>query len=704
MRSMSSPESREHVPTPRLPPAGAAYGIPPWLRWHLNRLRCMSPAEIPHRVVRTLSMHAERAGLFGAGAIPEPAVTDTAAPWIHATASVAAEDYVAAADRLAAGRFDVFALSGVDLGATPRWNRDPKTGVEAPLTFGKLLDYRDSRRVGDIKYLWEINRHLHIVTLAQGYALCGERRYLAAIRRHIESWIAACPYGLGPNWASALEVAIRLINWSVAWQLVGGADSPLFRDSSGVAFRRQWLEAIYRHAQFIRGHFSLYSSANNHLIGEAAGLFVAALTWPYWPQAHAWLTESETILEREVQLQNAPDGVNREQAVAYQQFTLDLLLLALLAGRENGRPLSAAYATRVEAMMEFVASIMDVGGNMPAFGDADDASVVQFAPRGTFCRYRSLLATGALLFQRGDFKAKAGALDDKTRWLFGAGADAAFHGLRAAARLPVRRAFPWGGYYILGCDFETEHEIRLVADAGPLGYQTIAAHGHADALSFTLSVGGTEFLVDPGTYAYHTQRHWRDYFRGTGAHNTVRVDGVDQSQSGGNFMWLRKASARCDLWSCSPERDQFEGWHDGYKRLSDPVVHRRRITVDKQARRIVIVDWLEMRGTHELELVFHCSAHCRVARAGAGYRLMLNGKTLLLRLPQLKAAIVDVHFGSMIPICGWVSRGFDEKEPAPTIVWRARVAGPCVLRTELDCEEAAKAAARSGSREVSISP
>ncbi len=103
------------------------------------------------------------------------------------------------------------------------------------------------------------------------------------------------------------------------------------------------------------------------------------------------------------------------------------------------------------------------------------------------------------------------------------------------------------------------HEIRLVVDAGPLGYRSIAAHGHADALSFTLSVGGLEFLVDPGTYAYHTQGAWRQYFRGTAAHNTVRVDGQDQSESGGNFMWLRKARAGCNLWDSRARAGPLRG-------------------------------------------------------------------------------------------------------------------------------------------------
>src|SRR5467141_120939 len=552
----------------------AASGVMERVLWRLNRLRCMTHAEIRHRVLRAVEMQAERWGLLGSAIVPPPDLTQESRRWILATARVNAAPYLAAADRIAAGRFDVFALQGVELGSPPRWNSDPKTGVEAPLTFGTLLDHRNPRLVGDIRYLWEPNRHLHIVTLAQAYALSGDMRYFGVIRRHLESWFASCPYRMGPNWSSALEVAIRLINWSVAWQLLGGASSALFEDSNGARFRRQWLEAVCQHSHFVHGHFSLYSSANNHLIGEAAGLFIAALTWPYWPLARAWLAQAKAILEREALMQNATDGVNREQAVSYQQFELDLLLLALFAGRANGKKLSAAFESRIEVMMEYFASIMDAGGNIPMFGDSDDSLVVRLAQDAEFCRYRSLLATAAILFRRGDFKAKAGKLDDKTRWLLGDSADSAFRQIEGAgAQLPIRRAFPIGGYYVLGCDFETENEIRLVADAGPLGYQAIAAHGHADALAFTLSVGGKEFLIDPGTYTYHTQGPWRQYFRGTSAHNTLRVDGLDQSQSGGNFMWLRKADARCTLWRPSDESDGFEGWHDGYMQLPDPLKH-----------------------------------------------------------------------------------------------------------------------------------
>jgi heparinase II/III-like protein len=536
---------------------------PSGLAWKLNRLRCMTAAEIGHRVVKAASMRAERMG-FVRTTVPAADLTIRAKPWAECDASVDPAPYVDSADRIAAGRLDVFALRDVELGSPPRWNRDPKTGIEAPLAFGKTLDYRDAAQVGDCKYLWEPNRHLQLVTLAQAYCLTKDPRYGDALREQLDSWFTVCGCLMGPNWSSALEAALRLINWSIAWQLIGGVGSRVFHGAEGEAFRARWLTSVYQHAEFVSGHYSLHSSANNHLIGELAGVVIAAIAWPHWEKSKAWFRAAHAMLEREVLLQNAPDGVNREQAVSYQQWELDLLLLPLLAGQANGYAFSGGYRARVEAMLAYLASIIDVNGNVPMFGDADDGYVVRLDPRPEFSSYHSLLATGAILFERAEFKAKARTLDDKTRWLFGPGADAAFAAVDASsAVLPVRRDFPDGGYYILGNDFETPEEIRLIADAGPLGYREIAAHGHADALSFTLSVGGEEFFVDPGTFAYHTEAEWRAYFRGTSAHNTVRIDGIDQSEPGGNFMWLRKARATCSRWMTSADEDFFEGWHDG---------------------------------------------------------------------------------------------------------------------------------------------
>jgi len=669
-------EPRNLAPEPSL--RGVAPALKRKLRWRLNRLRCMTPFEIAHRTVRAVQARAEKSGLVRSSAVPAPDLTQAGRPWVHRDAAVDPQPYVAAALRAADGRLDLFALRDADLGLPPRWNRDPKTGIEAPLAFGKLLDYRDPDIVGDIKYLWELNRHLHLVTLAQAYALTREKKHLDALTEQLESWFLACPHGLGANWSSALEAAIRLVSWSIAWQLVDGAGGLADRD-----FVARWLRSVYQHAEFVRGWFSAHSSANNHLIGEAAGVFIAGVTWPHWREARVWVSSAKKILEREALAQNAPDGVNREQALWYQHFVLDMLVFSLLAGRANGVAFSAEYEARLEAMADFIASVMDAGGHVPMFGDADDGVIARLDPAG-IGPFRASLAMGALLFRRGDFKKKAKTIDDKARWLFGRGADAAFDALDVeGTRLPMRQAFPEGGYYILGCDFDTPREIRAVVDAGPLGYNSIAAHGHADALSFTLSVGGHEILVDPGTYAYHTQERWREYFRGTGAHNTARIDGLDQSEQGGNFLWVRHARAACSLWLSSPEKDCFEGWHDGYLRLPAPVKHRRLVELDKGARRLRVEDTLEMAGTHDVELFYHCAEDCSVEAVLGGFVVKKDGVEVRLALPDVPGASSEVQRGSMLPLAGWISRSFDRRSPTSTIVWRARVTGRALLATHI---------------------
>lgn len=667
-------------------PAATRRGLLTLLRWRINRLRCMTPAEVPYRIARAIAAQLEPLAAWRAR-VPAADRSPAARRWVHVPEGLDPAPYVAAADRVAAGTLDVFALSCRNGPSAPRWNRDPRTGIEAPLTWGKRLDYRDRKCVGDIKYLWEVNRHLHLVTLAQAYALTRDSKYLEVFGQHLRSWLDACPVGRGPNWCSSLEAAIRLINWSIAWQLLGGTGAALFAGGEGALLRQRWLDSVYQHAHFVHGYLSRHSSANNHLIGETAGLYIAGVTWPCWPRLRRWRSGARQILLREALLQHSSDGVNLEQAVCYQQFVLDFLLLALLAGDSASDQFPEVYRERLAASLGFLAAIMDAGGNVPMIGDADDGAVTRLAQGARFCPYRSLLASGAVLFGDATLKHKAGELDDKTRWLFGARAQQLFGQLGAAPDpLPVPRAFAGGGYYVLGCNLERRDEMRVVADVGPLGYGGIAAHGHADALSFTLSIGGLEFLIDPGTYLYHGGGAWRAYFRGTAAHNTIRVDRRDQSEPGGDFMWLHKAAAHCHAAHFTETVETLDGWHDGYRRLRDPVRHRRRLILEKSARRLVIEDHLHMAGEHEVEVLFHCAAECRVEPAAAGFLIRRGTWRLELQLPREAAGTARLYCGSIDPICGWVSRRYDHRQPSPTIVWRARLAGSAMLHTELICQ------------------
>lgn len=656
------------------------------LIWKLSRLRAMGGAEIAYRAHQALHARLEQRGI----GLARPGVPSDrlGVPWCVMSPGVQEiEPYRAAADRILSGRFEVFALQDAELGFPPRWNRDPKTGTEAPLTFGKTLDYRDEQVVGDIKYLWEPNRHLELVTLAQTWHLTGEMKYADGCRTLLESWFEQCPYPLGPNWTSSLEHAVRLLNWSVAWQLLGGAESPLFAGAEGQAFRQRWLESIYRHCHFIAGHFSKYSSANNHLFGEYAGLFMGALMWPCWKESACWLETARTGLETEALKQNAPDGVNREQAIWYQHAVTDTMLLCGLAGRANGVEFPAAWWGRLETMLEFIAAVMDVDGQVPMIGDTDDAMMVRFSQESAFNPYRSLLATGAVLFERADFARKAAAFDDKNRWLLGNAGEADFVRLSELASASAhdgkeKRAFPEGGYYILGDWFDTPGEVRIVADAGSLGYLSIAAHGHADALAFTLSAGGHEILIDPGTYAYHTQKKWRDYFRGTSAHNTVRVDGLDQSVIGGNFMWLKHARAWCEQWESGADRDCFVGVHEGYRRLPDPVMHLRALEFAKASRVLRVTDTLECQAKHQVELFWHFPETCRIQVNGNEISARCDGQTAGIMMPGVdwQPRVVS---GQETPPLGWISRHFDRKISSTSVVWSGQISGTTTLDTEI---------------------
>ncbi|MGB5080355.1 MAG: alginate lyase family protein [Burkholderiales bacterium] len=650
------------------------------LAWKWNRLRTMQAAEVRWRARRAIASGLERCGLGLARDID--AGTGNAGPaWVSPLPrELEAAPYIAAAERLLAGRWNLFSLCDRPLGFPPRWNRDPKTGAEAPLSFGRGIDYRNECIVGDIKYLWELNRHLELVTLAQAWHLTGEPRFAEGARDLLLSWLEQCPYPRGPNWTSSLELAVRLVNWACAWILLGGEASPLFTAQEGQAFRRRWLGSVYRHCHFISANPSRHSSANNHLFGELMGLFVASVTWPSWPECARWRERSRTGLEAEAVKQNGADGANREQAFWYHHEVADMMLLSLLFARANGIDFSNGFKTRLESMLEFIAAVMDSGGHVPMIGDADDGVMVRLSREPGFCPYRSLLATGAVLFGRGEFKAGAGRFDDKSRWLLGDAASARFDALPVAAARPARLAFPEGGYYILGRDFGTPREVKAVVDAGPLGYLSIAAHGHADALAFTLSVGGNEVLVDPGTYAYHTGRRWRDYFRGTSAHNTVRVDGKEQSEPGGNFMWLVHARTRLERFESGAERDAFEGVHDGYRRLDDPVLHRRRIEFDKRNMRIEVADALECAGEHSVEICWHLAEDCRARVSGHAVEVGRAGARIRLECPRELGA-PRVVVGRDDPPLGWISRRLDEKIPAPAIVCAGRIAANTELLT-----------------------
>ncbi|MEM6484488.1 MAG: alginate lyase family protein [Pseudomonadota bacterium] len=651
------------------------------IAWTLNRLRCMGPAEIDYRVKAKLSANAERLGVGLAAKVPSQCRHESLR-WISPDVDDLDPDpYLQRARRVLDGRYQVFAKKDLALGFPPRWNRDPKTGREAPLRFGKTLNYRDEALVGDVKYLWEINRHRELLWLAQAWHLSDDEIYLKGVAELLTSWFEQSPYPLGINWTSSLEHSVRLINWAGAWSLIGGDQSPLFVGEDGAKLRTRWLASIYQHLHFIAGHFSLYSSANNHLVGEYAGLLVGTTVWPLWPKCDRWQRIAKDGLEREIHRQIFADGFNREQAVWYHHEVAELFLIAALVTQSAGGEFSRAYWGQVEAMIDALALLVDCNGQVPALGDADDAVYLELGLEADV--YRNLLATGAVLFDRADLGKLANTMPDRVKWLLGHRAAGNFENLsRSKERDSALPALPEAGYFLLGKRFQEPDEVRVLLDAGELGFLSIAAHGHADALALLLSVAGREILVDPGTYTYNSEPEWRSYFRGTAAHNTVQVDNQDQSVQAGSFIWLAHAEAHCIEHRQIGRQQLWKGEHSGYCRLKDPVVHSRTVVYDQETDSIEVTDELSCSDTHSVAIHWHVGGKCDVHRRFDVWHIESGAVRATLAMSD-KRLTMSSHRGEVDPPLGWGSSSFDVREPITTLRYAGTITGDTTLRTRI---------------------
>jgi len=580
---------------------------------------------------------------------------------------------IEAADALVEGRLEVFGVRVSFIDGIPDWNRDPATGIEIPLSFGLFIDFRHIPGV-DIKHLWEVNRHCWWVPVAQAYTLSNNPLYLHALKQWLISWLDSCPYPHGPNWSSPVEHGIRLINWSLVWHLIGGKDSPMFNGAEGQALKERWLRVIYQHMRFAHDNYSLYSSADNHLIGEAAGIFIAGQTWDLWENGRRMTSRALEIIESEVLKQFAFDGVNREQAICYHKFSLEFLLASALSYRANDGDFSVDFWNRIEAACNCLAAFMDVAGNVPSIGDADDASVFKLDHRSNSNVYQSWLVVAASLFSSAELWQKVRSFNkplsqDLALWLLGDPID--FPELPATPASMKR--FDDGGYLILGSRLDASDEIRVIFDVGPLGYNGIGGHAHADALSLSLSWCGTPILVDSGTYCYNVAPEWRHFFRGTSAHNTLEVAGTDQSVYGGSFLWLRDYSSTLEECIADEEVAIAVASHDGYMRLDNPARHRRRVSAKWASAIIDVTDSLDVDHPQKVVLHWHLAPGSQVSKVrdtdGELVCIRTSNKEFSLHIStfSVPSAQIDIVIGQEAPPQGWVSRTFYSKEPAPVV-------------------------------------
>jgi uncharacterized heparinase superfamily protein len=577
-------------------------------------------------------------------------------------------DVVATADQLIGKRFDLLGYRHLWFGDPIDWQLDPVARRQAPREHWSRLDPLDHSRVGDSKVIWELNRHQWLVRLSQAWLVTGDDSYARSCVDAIDEWHDANPRGTGINWSSSLELAYRLISW--CWVLV------LLRNASAVT--DQWLTrvlaSIRDHANHVARHLSLYSSPNTHVTGEALGLFYAGVLFPEFRDAARWRRLGARVLTAECAKQIPSDGVHFEQSTCYQAYTVDIYTHFVLLAQRNRLQVPAGILDRLQQMVEFLMAVRRPDGTIPAIGDADGGTLLPLATRAAHDG-RGRFGIAAALFGRKDFAWASGKAPPELLWLMGPAAAERHAALGAVAPLDnPSRLFPAGGYAVMRSGWERDAH-QLIVDVGPLGCPTTSGHGHADLLSLQCAIFGEPCLVDPGTYCYTSEPSWRDFFRSTGAHSAVEVDGLSQAAPAGPFAWHQRPKAHLRSWLTEPDLDVLDATHDAYRHLS--VTCRRRVIFVKPQYWLVVDD-LEGSGTHEVNVTFQFAPTVRVRVLPHGWAKadMSNGRGLWVLCLASGPLHPSISCGDISPTRGWVSSDYGQRAPAPALVYSGAVALP----------------------------
>ena len=646
------------------------------LGWYARRLGRMSPAEVTWRAREQALRRAWRSRqvlpaavgalppLTAAEALPVRPFTSVLPPEAAARVPAAARAAIVAdADRLLKGEWEMLGAVRTDL-VQPDWFWDPVTGRRSsPDTYAFSLNQRDEAAVGNVKQVWEINRLQHLTLLAAAWFLTGEEAYAQRVADQLRSWLRENPFLSGVNWTSGIELGVRLINLAWIRRLLDSWPGvvALFERSDTTVRQIRW------HQEYLAAFESRGSSANNHVIAEAAGQLAASCAFPWFPESERWRRDAAALLSRSLSANTFPSGINRELASDYHGFVFELGAFAAVEASAAGAPVSADTWGLLCAMADAMAALVDVSGRPPRQGDSDEGRVVLLdAPAHN--RWPALLALGDGIFGRlpwwPSVPPDAGSVFAGA--LLGESPAAREVAGRPSAR-PDR--FADAGLSILRTDPGDWPELWIRCDGGPHGFLSIAAHAHADALSAEVRCAGVDVLADPGTYCYHGEPAWRSYFQSTIGHNTVEVGGRWQSVRGGAFLWLRHATGREVSVLDDGAVVSWTAEHDGYL----PAVHRRSVRLDRAERVVEITDEIT-GGACDVRVAFHLGPEVTASLTGPVASLAWPGaETPGAAELSLPAGLEwSLHRGETEPVLGWYSAGLGHRVPAFMLLGQGR--------------------------------
>jgi uncharacterized heparinase superfamily protein len=380
------------------------------------------------------------------------------------------------------------------------------------------------------------------------------------------------------------------------------------------------------------------------------------------PEATRWFTRAHRAFEREIRSQVHDDGVGFEASLPYHGLALEMFLIAKTIADSKGHPFSPAFQQRLERMLEATRALRHPDGRLPQFGDNDSGRVLP----GSFDRPPTLdhlLWIGASVL--GQERPLAGPPHEEVAWTLGL---EAWQQLaeKPVAESAVTSSFPTAGLYVL-----QGSRTRAFVRCGDVGQNGNGGHSHNDLLSFELSYD-VPLVVDSGTYVYTSDPEARNLFRSTGAHNTVVVGGAEINPIAPTSLFRLRQFARpvVETWQEASESMRLSASHDGFRRLTPPVVHRRTFLLDRRSDEFEIVDELLGDGPQGAESFIHLAPEVAAAR--------VSEEEWDIRRGHVSCRIQLTGFDEIRLTDGWISDRFGIREPGPVLV--GRVAGTLPVR------------------------
>lgn len=481
---------------------------------------------------------------------------------------------VGEADRILSGELKYFAHTYHPIGFPPDWHKDPVTGVrlDSQKHWSELSDDLDV----DIKFIWEPSRFGMVYPLVRAYGSTRDEKYAAAFWDLIQAWADSNPPNTGPNWMDGQEAALRLMAWTFGFYA--------FMDSPSTTAERlsQFTVMVAAHAERIYRNIAYaVSTYSNHTISEAFGLWLVGILFPELNDSEKYFDLGRRLLEQESVAQIFSDGSYSMYSLNYHRFILHLYLYAMRLGELNNQPFSKTMKARVTRSIDYLSQLIDPHtGLMPVYGSNDGALVLPLN-NCDFTDYRPLLQLGSYITKRQPLF-EPGPWDEDIFWLCG---DRLLPSIPASLQ---KNSFPDGGTYILR-GRNSKVSIRCTDYS--------SRPSHADQLHVDLWIHGKNIACDAGTYLYSGEDIWRNGLAHTSAHNTVTVDHRDQMKMLTRFTWTNWSHGKVSR----HDQNIWQGEHDGYKRLSDPVHHRRTV-LSLSEDRWLIVDHLTAQQAHHYTL------------------------------------------------------------------------------------------------------